>query len=111
MSAAPRANSSSAADEFRTHHNPWAIAFTVTLATFMEILDTSVANVSLPSIAGSLSADYDQSTWILTSYLVANAVVLPMSSWIGDLMGRNRFYMPCFALFTFSSLLCVLAPT
>src|SRR5713226_5158759 len=111
MSAAAGADSIPAADEFRTHYNPWAIAFTVTLATFMEILDTSVANVSLPSIAGSLSADYDQSTWILTSYLVANAVVLPMSSWIGDLMGRKRFYMTCVALFTVSSLLCGLAPS
>src|SRR5260370_7328559 len=93
MSAAPRANSSSAADEFRTHHNPWAIAFTVTLATFMEILDTSVANVSLPSIAGSLSADYDQSTWRLPSYLRANAVVLPMRRCIADLMCRKRLYL------------------
>src|SRR5437868_11237198 len=86
--------------------NPWVIAVTVTLATFMEILDTSVANVALPHIAGNLSAGEDESTWILTSYLVSNAIVLPMSGWIASRIGRKRFYMGCVVLFTLSSLLC-----
>ena len=73
--------------------NPWIIALTVTLATFMEVLDTSIANVSLPHIAGSLSAGVDESTWVLTSYLVSNAIVLPMSGWLSSLIGRKRFYM------------------
>src|SRR5574337_5476 len=90
--------------------NPWVIAVTVTLATFMEVLDTSVANVSLPHIAGNLSAGVDESTWVLTSYLVANAIVLPLSGWFSSLIGRKRFYMLCVALFTGSSLLCGLAP-
>jgi len=90
--------------------NPWVIALTVTLATFMEVLDTSVANVSLPHIAGSLSASTDESTWVLTSYLVSNAIVLPMSGWFSSLIGRKRFYMSCVALFTISSCLCGLAP-
>ncbi|MGA3293636.1 MAG: DHA2 family efflux MFS transporter permease subunit [Candidatus Acidiferrales bacterium] len=91
--------------------NPWIIALTVTLATFMEVLDTSVANVALPHIAGSLSAGQDESTWILTSYLVSNAIVLPLSGWFSSLMGRKRFYMSCVALFTVSSFLCGLAPS
>jgi DHA2 family multidrug resistance protein len=91
--------------------NPWIIALTVTLATFMEVLDTSVANVALPHIAGSLSAGQDESTWVLTSYLVSNAIVLPMSGWISSLIGRKRFYMSCVALFTISSVLCGLAPS
>src|SRR6202035_3063765 len=95
----------------RPKHNPWAIAMTVTLATFMEVLDTSIANVALPHIAGSLSASVDESTWVLTSYLVSNAIVLPMRAWISTRMGRKRFYMPCVALFTVSSFLCGLAPT
>jgi len=90
--------------------NPWVIALTVTLATFMEVLDTSVANVALPHIAGSLSASTDESTWVLTSYLVSNAIVLPMSGWFSSLIGRKRFYMSCVALFTISSCLCGLAP-
>src|SRR5271166_4108314 len=91
--------------------NPWVIALTVTLATFMEVLDTSVANVALPHIAGSLSAGTDESTWVLTSYLVSNAIVLPMSGWFSSLIGRKRFYMSCVALFTISSCLCGLAPS
>jgi DHA2 family multidrug resistance protein len=83
---------------------------TVTLATFMEVLDTSVANVSLPHIAGNLSEGIDAATWILTSYLVSNAVVLPLSSWISTRIGRKRFYMSCVALFTVSSFLCGIAP-
>jgi DHA2 family multidrug resistance protein len=91
--------------------NPWIIALTVTLATFMEVLDTSVANVALPHIAGSLSAGQDESTWVLTSYLVSNAIILPMSGWMSNLIGRKRFYMSCVALFTISSFLCGLAPS
>src|SRR5580698_6372611 len=90
-------------------HSPWLIALVVTMATFMEVLDTSVANVALPHIAGNLSAGQDESTWILTSYLVSNAVVLPLSGWISERIGRKRFYMTCVALFTISSLLCGLA--
>src|SRR6516162_4417774 len=91
--------------------NPWVIALTVTLATFMEVLDTSIANVALPHIAGNLSAGEDQSTWVLTSYLVSNAIVLPLSGWFSGLLGRKRFYMLCVALFTASSFLCGLAPS
>jgi MFS transporter, DHA2 family, multidrug resistance protein len=91
--------------------NPWIIALTVTLATFMEVLDTSVANVALPHIAGSLSAGQDESTWILTSYLVSNAIILPMSGWFSQMIGRKRFYMSCVAIFTISSFLCGLAPS
>jgi len=91
--------------------NPWVIAVTVTLATFMEVLDTSIANVALPHIAGNLSAGADESTWVLTSYLVSNAIVLPLSGWFSSLIGRKRFYMSCVALFTVSSFLCGLAPS
>jgi len=91
--------------------NPWVIAVTVTLATFMEVLDTSIANVALPHIAGNLSAGSDESTWVLTSYLVSNAIVLPLSGWFSGLLGRKRFYMTCVALFTVSSFLCGLAPS
>jgi DHA2 family multidrug resistance protein len=91
--------------------NPWVIAVTVTLATFMEVLDTSIANVALPHIAGNLSAGADESTWVLTSYLVSNAIVLPLSGWFSGLIGRKRFYMACVALFTVSSFLCGLAPS
>src|ERR1700761_8285190 len=92
-------------------YNPWAVALVVTLATFMEVLDTSIANVALPHIASNLSASQEESTWVLTSYLVSNAIVLPMSAWLSRLIGRKRFYMTCVALFTASSLLCGLAPT
>jgi len=91
--------------------NPWVIAITVTLATFMEVLDTSIANVALPHISGNLSAGADESTWVLTSYLVSNAIVLPLSGWFSGLIGRKRFYMACVALFTVSSFLCGLAPS
>ena len=91
--------------------NPWVIAVTVTLATFMEVLDTSIANVALPHISGNLSASADESTWVLTSYLVSNAIVLPLSGWLSGLIGRKRFYMSCVALFTVSSFLCGLAPS
>ena len=91
--------------------NPRVIAVTVTLATFMEVLDTSIANVALPHIAGNLSAGVDESTWVLTSYLVSNAIVLPLSGWFSSLIGRKRFYMTCVAVFTVSSFLCGLAPS
>ncbi len=91
--------------------NPWIVALTVTLATFMEVLDTSIANVALPHIAGGLSASQDEATWVLTSYLVSNAVVLPVSAWLSVLVGRKRFYMSCVAIFTVSSFLCGLAPS
>src|SRR5260370_15661425 len=85
-----------ASTETRTRAiNPWFIAVTVTIATFMELLDTSIANVSLPHIAGGLATSYDESTWVLTSYLVANAVVLPLSAWLSRVFGRKRYYMAC----------------
>ena len=86
--------------------NPWVIAITVTLATFMEVLDTSIANVALPHIKGNLSASADEATWVLTSYLVSNAIVLPLSGWLSSLIGRKRFYMSCVIIFTLSSFLC-----
>ncbi|HEX5234926.1 MAG TPA: DHA2 family efflux MFS transporter permease subunit [Silvibacterium sp.] len=89
--------------------NPWVITFTVTLATFMESLDSSIANVSLPHIAGTLGATYEEATWVLTSYLVSNAIILPISGWIANRIGRKRFYMSCVALFTIFSFLCGLA--
>ncbi len=89
--------------------NPWIITLTVTLATFMEALDSSIANVALPHIAGTLGASYDEATWVLTSYLVSNAIVLPISGWIANRIGRKRFYMSCVALFTVFSFCCGLA--
>jgi DHA2 family multidrug resistance protein len=94
---------------WKPHHNPWAIALTVTLATFMEVLDTSIANVALPHIAGSLGASSDEATWVLTSYLVSSAVILPISGWLSDRFGRKRFYMTCVVIFTVCSLLCGIA--
>src|SRR5437667_85345 len=91
--------------------NPWLIAVTVTLATFMELLDTSIANVALPYISGGLGRSYDEVTWILTTYLVANAVILPMSAWLSRVFGRKNYYLGCVALFTLTSLFCGLAPT
>src|SRR6266576_2476400 len=93
----------------RSAVSPWVIAITVTLATFMELLDTAIANVSLPHIAGGLGVSYDESTWVLTSYLVSNAVVLPLSAWLSRVFGRKRYYMLCVVLFTLSSLLFGLA--
>jgi DHA2 family multidrug resistance protein len=92
-------------------HNPWSIALTVTLATFMEVLDVTIVNVALPHIAGGLAATQDESTWVLTSYLVSNAIVLPISGWLALRVGRKRFYMTCVALFTISSFLCGIAPS
>ena len=96
---------------WKPKYNPWLIALTVTLATFMEVLDTSIANVSLPHIAGNLSVSQEESTWVLTSYLVSNAIILPISAWLSTIIGRKRFYMTCVALFTLSSFLCGLAPS
>jgi MFS transporter, DHA2 family, multidrug resistance protein len=91
---------------WKPSHNPWVVALTVTLATFMEVLDSSIANVSLPHIAGSLGASYDEATWVLTSYLVSSAIVLPISGWLSTVIGRKRFYMLCVALFTTCSFIC-----
>ena len=98
-------------DASRPAVNPWLIAVVVSLAAFMEVLDTSIANVALPHIAGDLGASNDESTWVLTSYLVANAIVLPISGWLVSLFGRKRFFMTCILIFTLSSLLCGIAPS
>jgi DHA2 family multidrug resistance protein len=95
---------------WRPKANPWVIAVVVALAAFMEVLDTSIANVALPYMAGSLGATTDQSTWVLTSYLVSNAIVLPVSGWFVSLLGRKRYFMICLSIFTVSSLLCGIAP-
>jgi MFS transporter, DHA2 family, multidrug resistance protein len=97
--------------QWRPRHNPWLIAFVVTLATFMEVLDTSIANVALPHIAGTFGASTNESTWVLTSYLVSNGIVLPVSAWLATRFGRKRYYMFCVMLFAGSSFLCGLAPT
>jgi DHA2 family multidrug resistance protein len=91
--------------------NPWIIAGAVSLAAFMEVLDTSIANVALPHIAGSLAASNDESTWVLTSYLVSNAIVLPLSGWLVASLGRKRFFLICIVFFTVSSFLCGIAPS
>jgi DHA2 family multidrug resistance protein len=91
--------------------NPWLVALVISIATFMQVLDASIANVALRNIAGSLAAGVDESTWVLTSYLVASAVILPISGWLSGVIGRKRYYMFCVAIFTASSLLCALAPT
>ena len=91
--------------------NPWLIAVVVAMAAFMEVLDTSIANVALPYMAGNLGASNDESTWILTSYLVSNAIVLPISGWFASVLGRKRFFLSCLAIFTISSLLCGVAPS
>ena len=91
--------------------NPWLIAVVVAMAAFMEVLDTSIANVALPYMAGGLGASNDESTWVLTSYLVSNAVVLPISGWFASVFGRKRFFMICLTIFTLSSLLCGIAPS
>jgi len=91
-------------------HNPWVITVAVMLPTFMEILDTSIVNVSLPHIAGNLSAATDEATWVLTSYLVSNAIVLPAAAWFGRVFGRKRFLILCIVLFTLASALCGASP-
>src|SRR6202167_777857 len=100
-----------AEDLWQPKVNPWLIAGAVSLAAFMEVLDTSIANVALPHIAGGLAASNDESNWVLTSYLVSNAIVLPLSGWMSSLVGRKRFYMSCVVIFTVSSFLCGLAPS
>src|SRR5574340_525423 len=94
------------AERVQHAENPWLIAISVMLATFMEVLDTSIASVALPYIAGSLSATNDEATWVLTSYLVANAIVLPASSWFSLKFGRKRFLITCIIIFTVSSFAC-----
>ena len=97
--------------QWKPRVNPWIIAATVALAAFMEVLDTSIANVALPHIAGSLGASTDQSTWVLTSYLVSNAIVLPLGGWASSLMGRRNFFVFCITVFTIASFLCGAAPS
>jgi len=98
-------------DVWRPRYNPWLVAVVVALAAFMEVLDTSIANVALPYMAGNLGASNDQSTWVLTSYLVSNAIILPMTGWLAGALGRKRFFMACLSIFTISSLLCGFAPS
>src|ERR1700692_157501 len=98
-------------DRWQPKVNPWIIAGAVSLAAFMEVLDTSIANVALPHIAGGLAASNDESTWVLTSYLVSNAIVLPTSGWLVGFLGRKRFFLICIMFFTASSFLCGIAPS
>ena len=102
---------SSGEEVWRPKGNPWIIAVAVSLAAFMEVLDTSIANVALPHIAGNLGASNDESTWVLTSYLVSNAIVLPISGWLVGWLGRKRFFLTCIVFFTVSSFLCGIAPS
>ena len=95
--------------EWHPRHSPWLIALGVMMATFMEVLDTSIANIALPHIAGNLSATPEEATWVLTSYLVANAIVLPTTGWLANHFGRKRVFMACITMFTFASMLCGLA--
>ena len=108
---APRAPVWDASRSAAGDRNPWLVAVVVSIATFMVVLDTAIANVSLRYIAGSMAASVDESTWVVTTYLIANAVVLPASGWLSNVIGRKRFYMICVAVFTVSSLLCGLAPS
>jgi DHA2 family multidrug resistance protein len=101
--------SDAAGAQWRPRANPWLIALVVTLAAFMEVLDTTIVNVALPHIAGSMSASNDESTWTLTSYLVANGIVLPISGWLGNVFGRKRYFLICIAGFTACSFLCGIA--
>jgi DHA2 family multidrug resistance protein len=109
MAAGTAKADASAMYAWKPKTNPWLVAATVALAAFMEVLDTSIANVALPHIAGSLGASSDQSTWVLTSYLVANAIVLPMGAWAASVIGRKNFFMLCIVIFTVSSFLCGIA--
>jgi MFS transporter, DHA2 family, multidrug resistance protein len=94
---------------WQPHGNRWLIALTVTLAAFMEILDTTIVNVSLPHIAGTMSVSYDDATWSLTSYLIANGVVLTISGWLARVFGRKRYFLICITMFSVCSLLCGLS--
>src|SRR5271156_4365339 len=106
MTPQPAGNGSAGPNQGKPPRNPWFIAIAVMLATFMEVLDTSIAAVALPYIAGSLSATNDEATWVLTSYLVANAIILPASSWFSLRFGRKRFLITCIVIFTISSFAC-----
>ena len=112
-SPARRAENPNAVDvtAWKPRVNPWLIAMTVALAAFMEVLDTSIANVALPHIAGTLGASTNEGTWVLTSYLVSNAIVLPLGGWASSLMGRRNFFVFCIVVFTVASFLCGAAPT
>jgi DHA2 family multidrug resistance protein len=103
------ASATSGEDIWQPKGNPRIIALAVSLAAFMEVLDTSIANVALPHIAGTLGAS-NESTWVLTSYLVSNAVVLPIRGWLVGWLGRKRFFLICIVFFTVSSFLCGIAP-
>ena len=109
MAAAPKIFDPRAPSAPKPRANPWVIAAVVSLAAFMEVLDTSIANVALPYMAGGLASSLDDASWVLTSYLVANAVVLPISGWLSIRLGRKRFYMGCVVIFTVSSFLCGIA--
>ena len=109
MSEAAAASRGSLSRSAAGHRNPWLIAVVVSIATFMLVLDTSIANVALLQIAGSLAASQEQATWVITTYLVANAIIVPASGWLAGVVGRKRFYMICVAVFTVASLLCGLA--
>ena len=109
MSAQP--NAVPPESEWKPRANPWLIAISVMLATFLEVLDTSVANVALPHMAGNLSAGTDEATWVLTSYLVSNAIVLPMTGWLAIHFGRKRFLIACVAMFSLASAACGAAPS
>src|ERR1700677_2533733 len=89
--------------------SPYVVAMVVSIAAFMEVLDTTITNVSLSHIAGNLAASQDESTWVITSYLVANGIILPLSGWLAGVMGRKRFFMTCIAGFTATSLFCGLS--
>src|SRR5262245_66137275 len=104
--APPTTSAADAAGEWRPSSSPVLIAISVMLGTFMEVLDTAVANVSLPHIAGSLSATPEEATWVLTSYLISNAIVLPITAWMGARFGRKRFLMACIVVFTVASAAC-----
>src|SRR6201996_7768825 len=98
-------------EQWKPRANPWLIAATVALAAFMEVLDTSIANVALPHIAGDLGASTSQGTWVLTSYLVSNATILPVGAWASSVIGRKNFFLLCITIFTVASFLCGIAPT
>src|SRR3979490_2270837 len=98
-------------EQWKPKANPWLIAATVALAAFMEVLDTSIANVPLPHIPGDLGASTDQGTWVLTSYLVSNAIILPVGAWASSVIGRKNFFLLCITIFTAASFLCGIAPT
>ena len=102
----PPTTTADAGAEWRPRSSPVLIAISVMLGTFMEVLDTSVANVALPHIAGSLSATPEQATWVLTSYLISNAIVLPVTAWLSAVFGRKRFLLVCIVIFTLASAAC-----